>query len=93
VLDRRVEITGMRADGSEFPVELTTTRIDVAPTFIGYVGDITERKLQEAELKALRARMVQAADEARRRPERDLHTAPSSGSSGSLSTCAGPARA
>jgi PAS domain S-box-containing protein len=26
VLDRRVEITGMRADGSEFPVELTITR-------------------------------------------------------------------
>ena len=27
VLDRRLELTGMRRDGSEFPVELTITRI------------------------------------------------------------------
>ena len=75
VLDRRVELTGMRADGSEFPLELTITRIDLPgpPTFTGYIRDITERKHQEAELRASRARMVQAADEARRRLERDLH--------------------
>jgi len=75
VLDRRVELIGMRADGSEFPLELTITRIDLPgpPTFTGYVRDITERKHQEAELRASRARMVQAADEARRRLERDLH--------------------
>jgi PAS domain S-box-containing protein len=30
MLDRRIEITGMRADGSEFPVELTITRIHTA---------------------------------------------------------------
>ena len=66
VLDRRVELTGMRADGSEFPLELTITRIDLPgpPTFTGYIRDITERKHQEAELRASRARMVQAADEA-----------------------------
>jgi PAS domain S-box-containing protein len=75
VLDRRVEITGMRADGSEFPVELTITRIDLPgpPTFTGYIRDITDRKQHEADLRASRARMVQAADEARRRLERDLH--------------------
>jgi PAS domain S-box-containing protein len=75
VLDRRVEITGMRADGSEFPVELTITRIDLPgpPTFTGYIRDITDRKQYEAELRASRARIVQAADEARRRIERDLH--------------------
>ena len=65
----------MRADGSEFPVELTITRIDVPgpPMFTGYVRDITERKQAEAELRASRARIVEAADEARRRLERDLH--------------------
>jgi PAS domain S-box-containing protein len=75
VLDRRIEITGMRSDGSEFPVELTITRIDLPgpPTFTGYLRDITDRKRQEAELRASRTRIVEAADEARRRIERDLH--------------------
>ncbi len=75
LLDRRIEITGMRADGSEFPVELTITRIDVpgAPRFTGFLRDITERHNAEAELRASRTRIVEAADEARRRIERDLH--------------------
>jgi PAS domain S-box-containing protein len=75
LLDRRVEITGMRADGTTFPVELAITRIDVPgpPTFTGYLRDITDRKAAEAELRASRARIVEAADAARRRLERDLH--------------------
>jgi PAS domain S-box-containing protein len=75
VLDRRLEITGQRADGTTFPVELTITRIDVPgpPTFTGYLRDITERKAADAELRASRARIVEAADAARRRLERDLH--------------------
>ncbi len=75
VLDRRIEITGMRSDGSTFPVELTITRIDLPdqPGFAGYLRDITDRKEAEAELRASRARIVEAADAARRRLERDLH--------------------
>jgi PAS domain S-box-containing protein len=75
VLDRRIEITGMRADGTLFPLELTITRVDVPgpATFAGYLRDITERKAAEAELRASRARIVEAADAARRRLERDLH--------------------
>jgi PAS domain S-box-containing protein len=75
ILDRRLEITGMRADGTTFPVELTITRIAVpgTPTFTGYLRDITDRKAAEAEIKASRARIVRAADESRRRLERDLH--------------------
>jgi PAS domain S-box-containing protein len=75
ILDRRLEITGMRSDGTTFPVELTITRIAVAgpPTFTGYLRDITDRKLAESELKASRARIVQATDDSRRRLERDLH--------------------
>ena len=75
VLDRRIEITGMRADGTLFPVELTVTRVDVPgpATFAGYLRDITERKAAEAELRASRARIVEAADAARRQLERDLH--------------------
>jgi PAS domain S-box-containing protein len=75
VLDQRIEITGLRADGEEFPVELTITRIrrDGPPLFTGYLRDITDRKRSEAELRASRARIVEAADDARRRLERDLH--------------------
>jgi PAS domain S-box-containing protein len=75
VLDRRFEIEAMRSDGSLFPVELAITRIDVpgAPMFTGYLRDISERHRAEAELRASRARIVEAGDAARRRIERDLH--------------------
>jgi PAS domain S-box-containing protein len=75
VLDRRIELTGMRSDGSTFPVELTITRIDLPaqPGFAGYLRDITDRKEAESELRASRARIVEAADAARRKLERDLH--------------------
>jgi PAS domain S-box-containing protein len=75
ILNRRVELTGMRADGSEFPVELTVTGvpIDGPPTFTAYLRDITERKRAERELRASRARIVESADRERRRIERNLH--------------------
>jgi len=75
VLDRRIEIDAMRSDGSRFPVELAITRIDVRgpPVFTGYLRDITERRWAEKELRASRARIVEAGDAARRRIERDLH--------------------
>jgi len=52
VLGRRIEITAMRADGSEFPIELAITRVSVGgpPTFTAYLRDITERKRQEHEI-------------------------------------------
>jgi signal transduction histidine kinase len=70
-----METTGLHADGHEMPVELTITRIDVPgpPMYTGFVRDITERVEREEELHASRARIVAAADEARRRLERDLH--------------------
>src|SRR4051794_10050561 len=75
VLNRRIEIVGMHSDGVEFPVELAITRIQVpgAPMFTGYLRDITERKRSEQELRASRARIVEAADTERRRIERNLH--------------------
>jgi PAS domain S-box-containing protein len=75
LLDRRIEIDAVRADGRRFPVELTITKIDVPgpPVFTGHLRDISDRRRAEAELKASRARVVQSADAARRRIERDLH--------------------
>src|SRR5437764_606893 len=49
IIGQRIEITGMRADGSEFPVELAVTRIatDGQPLFTGHIRDITARKQAE----------------------------------------------
>ena len=48
VLGKRLELTAMRRDGSEFPCELTITQTSVAvPLFTGYLRDITERKRAE----------------------------------------------
>jgi PAS domain S-box-containing protein len=51
LLGRRFELTGMRADGSEFPVELAIMPIrrDGLPFFTGYLRDITARKRAEEE--------------------------------------------
>ena len=75
ILGRRIEITALRADGSEFPTELTVTRTGPpeAPAFTGYIRDITDRQRAEQELMASRARLVTASDAARQRVTRDLH--------------------
>jgi len=57
VVGRRVELTAMRADGSEFPVELVVTRPDAGrglPTvFYGYLRDLTARYVAETALHRL----------------------------------------
>jgi PAS domain S-box-containing protein len=61
-IGRRVETSALRADGTEFPVELT---IGVAPShdgdiFIGYLRDISDRKHAESERAALETQLRQA---------------------------------
>jgi PAS domain S-box-containing protein len=75
ILDQRIEVTAMRSDGSEFPVELAITRTGPpgSPAFTGHLRDITERRRAEQELMASRARLVTASDAARQRVTRDLH--------------------
>jgi PAS domain S-box-containing protein len=52
VLGKRLELSAIRADGSEFPIELAINRIESEglPMFTAYVRDITERKRSEREL-------------------------------------------
>jgi PAS domain S-box-containing protein len=61
-LKKRVEVTAMRADGSEFPAELA---IDVAQgidgeIFIGYIRDISERCEAENQRRQLEIQLQQA---------------------------------
>ena len=62
MLGRRAEMTAVRADGSEFPVELAITRIplDGPPSFTGYLRDITKRKQSEEELRRSAAYLAEA---------------------------------
>lgn len=58
VIGRRVELSALRADGSEFPVEVAITPIALngAIGFTGYLRDITERRKAESERAELLAR-------------------------------------
>ena len=53
--------------------------IESGPLYLVSGTDITERKQQEEEVRTSRARIVAAADDARRRLERNLHDGRSSG--------------
>jgi PAS domain S-box-containing protein len=54
MLGRRVELTGMRADGSEFPVELALSQVEAEPVLIcGALRDISATKKAESHLREL----------------------------------------
>jgi len=53
-MGKRLELSATRADGTEFPVELTITRNELEgnPMFTGYLRDIADRKKAENRLSA-----------------------------------------
>jgi PAS domain S-box-containing protein len=59
ILGQRLELTGMRADGEEFPVELAVNRIAEAdpPMFTGTVRDITARLQAQKEREEARGQL------------------------------------
>jgi PAS domain S-box-containing protein len=59
VLDRRVEMTAMRADGTELPVEISIARVQVdgVPLFTAHVRDISERQRTDRERAATEAEL------------------------------------
>lgn len=65
VLGRRIEITGVRADGSEILVELaiTTFHIRKEPVFTAYLRDITARKQGEEARRTLVA-IIESSEDA-----------------------------
>src|SRR5262245_23319108 len=65
VLNRRIELAGLHADGREFPVEISivATVLDGKPIFTAYLRDITERKRVEAEISALTHELEQRVED------------------------------
>ena len=55
IVGRRIELRGMRSDGTEFPVELAVNRIagHSPPLFTGYLRDITRRRQADDERERL----------------------------------------
>jgi PAS domain S-box-containing protein len=55
IVGHPVELPAMRADGSEFPVEIAITRplLDGPPQFTGYLRDVTERQRADRALRSL----------------------------------------
>jgi PAS domain S-box-containing protein len=65
-IDRRIETTACHADGREFPVEISITRVpgDDPPRFTGFVRDLTARAQAERERELLLQRESTARHEA-----------------------------
>jgi PAS domain S-box-containing protein len=78
VVSTERESQWLRADGEQIDVAWTATPVaDVTgrkDSLVLITGmDVTERKRQEEEIRASRSRIVRAADDARRKLERNLH--------------------
>jgi PAS domain S-box-containing protein len=60
VLNRRIEITALRRDGTEFPVELTITPLKSGDTwtFSSFIRDITARRQAEEDLRNAQAELA-----------------------------------
>jgi PAS domain S-box-containing protein len=55
IVGHPIDLMAMRADGTQFPVELAVTRPDLpgAPLFCGYLRDVTERRENERSLQRM----------------------------------------
>jgi PAS domain S-box-containing protein len=63
ILNRRLELSGIRKSGDEFPMELTVTAIynDNEYYFNGFIRDISSRRQRELELVKMKEKAEQAA--------------------------------
>ncbi len=75
ILDTRREVSGIRKDGSIFPMELGVSEfyVDQRHFFIGTVHDITDRKKAEVALRDLSGHMETIREDERTRIAREIH--------------------
>ena len=68
---RRTELTGMRADGSEFPMEWALVPINLRDrhVFTAYLRDITEYKQAEEKVRQVQAKLEESNGDLTRRNE------------------------
>jgi PAS domain S-box-containing protein len=66
LMGRRIEMEGLRSDGTVFPIELTVTRVPLSgpPVFTAYLRDISVQRRAEREREALFRREQQARTDA-----------------------------
>jgi two-component system, cell cycle sensor histidine kinase and response regulator CckA len=64
LLGKRREFLGLRADGTEFPIELSVTKValDGSPVFTGFIRDLTDDKQAEQTRLQLAAIVESSAD-------------------------------
>jgi PAS domain S-box-containing protein len=69
VLDQRIEVAGLRADGTEFPTEMTISAFQDQDrwTFHAFIEDISERKQNEAEHERIFDELKRALHNSERR--------------------------
>jgi PAS domain S-box-containing protein len=72
IIGNRIELAGLRADGTEFPIELAVTAVplDGPPLFTAYLRDITERRTAERDREHLLGLEREARSVAERMQER-----------------------
>jgi two-component system cell cycle sensor histidine kinase/response regulator CckA len=64
MIGKRVEASALRADGSEFPIEIAISRVrtDGPAVFTGYIRDISEQKRSESQVRHLAAIVESSVD-------------------------------
>jgi signal transduction histidine kinase len=62
VLGKRIEVSGLRSDGTEVPIELSISRMPGAgpPMFTGFVRDLSDRKRADGERQQLEEQLRQS---------------------------------